>query len=251
MNRWDQMNDPFESRPVTFTGGGAFGDVPNLEERLAEADKHAPKIRGRARLTCFTAPSKTEARPSTPGWFLAAPYARPRMWDQYGDKHRGVCLVFDRAALQETAQAAGQGTITFSAVEYTEGGFHDTQGASAPDLAGFDVGGAEEAVFEHSLRYFYDFLFVKTLDWAAEHEYRFVLDPDSVGFEPIPPDEQVFLPIESSLRYVMIGQEFPEERLPALLEVLAGYPDVEVRRVLWENGIVFPVIPKSILPRPR
>jgi hypothetical protein len=27
-------------------------------------------------------------------------FSRPRMWQQYGDNYRGVCMIFDRAALQ-------------------------------------------------------------------------------------------------------------------------------------------------------
>lgn len=31
-------------------------------------------------------------------------WARPRLWEQYGDEHRGVCLVFNRALFEEALQ---------------------------------------------------------------------------------------------------------------------------------------------------
>jgi hypothetical protein len=33
-------------------------------------------------------------------------FSRPRMWQQYGDNYRGVCMIFDRAALQRAIEAS-------------------------------------------------------------------------------------------------------------------------------------------------
>jgi hypothetical protein len=81
---------------------------------------------------------------------------------------------------------------------------------------------------------------VETLDWQAEHEYRFVLDPDATGFESLPPGKPAYLPIRDALRYVIVGERFPEELLPGLLAVLADWPDVAVRRMHWTLGIAHP-----------
>ena len=55
-------------------------------------------------------------------------YARPRMWEQYGDNHRGVCLVFDKAELHATVmpqlEALGphwHGAVTYSNAAIQEG----------------------------------------------------------------------------------------------------------------------------------
>ncbi|WP_458179926.1 DUF2971 domain-containing protein [Bradyrhizobium sp. 14AA] len=34
-------------------------------------------------------------------------FCRPRMWQQYGDNYRGVCMVYDRQALDDAIPMAG------------------------------------------------------------------------------------------------------------------------------------------------
>jgi hypothetical protein len=70
--------------------------------------------------------------------------------------------------------------------------------------------------------------FQKNEDWAAEHEYRWLLrTPD-----PVPE----FVPIKGSLAAIILGHDFPTSDTDLVDAVLASYDDVEAYRCRWDNG---------------
>lgn len=174
------------------------------------------------KVLCFTqdAPFKHDAER-----LFSFGYARPRMWEQYGDDHRGVCLCFQRDEVLATLELEANGDYPAStvpagayrhgAVAYRRTG-PDQKALTAP-LASvttnpWEVASSDEAyefLVEHRDALWGELLFAKLDDWEGEREYRWVMlrrdDPNPV-----------FVPYRTTLRSIIVGEEFPDWALPSL-----------------------------------
>lgn len=132
-------------------------------------------------------------------------YARPRMWEQYGENHRGVCLVFDRAALHaaimprlEAINLTTWGEVIYS--DFPLDGFPNARKLDATTLmvsGGEDVARGYRAHLQENAP---ELFFRKVEDWATERELRYVLLDDD-GSEVIVP--------YGKLHAVIVGERFP------------------------------------------
>jgi hypothetical protein len=140
-------------------------------------------------------------------------YARDRMWAQYADRHRGVCLFFDRNALERAfdEQFREKGIALTGAVQY-----HDQTGFA---VAHFDKTEYEQlgrvgwlrARCETKTR---ECSFVKRSDWESEQEWRLVFVPLSEGRDPC---ESIWL--RGALAAICVGHHFPEGLMPSIRAV--------------------------------
>src|SRR4051794_29020534 len=88
-----RTNDPREAVPTLFTVAGFVGDDDELTKRdpfdlIAEA---GALLRDSVHLLCLTEDKPSDVTYSRYG---NGP-RRARMWAQYADNHKGVCLCFD------------------------------------------------------------------------------------------------------------------------------------------------------------
>ena len=95
------LNDPRESKDWNFGLGTRLGWDGVTDEFIDNVQREATGfLKNNTKVGCF---SKNDSRVS--GYDTDELYlwgcCRPRMWDQYGDEHRGVCLVFNRKRLEE------------------------------------------------------------------------------------------------------------------------------------------------------
>ena len=94
-------NDPRESKDWNWTFRNISHEIdiaiPSVEELVTVSSEINLKIKRDCKLCCFSIDDKTKNLYSGRGW------GHPRMWAQYADKHKGVCLVFDKDKLIETA----------------------------------------------------------------------------------------------------------------------------------------------------
>jgi hypothetical protein len=229
------MNDPLENRELTFSGTLPLDGKPEelvfeeLTDMMDKAQFRLRRIRNRMLLLCFTVDATTGygARHEP---FMRA-WARPRMWDQYGHKHEGVCIVFDRAkALGHLrAELNALGSPTLGQVVYTPSGFGGTEAANL-ELARFrhDESGLARWVVEREA----DLFFTKTLDWQTEHEFRVTLFPRETSDEGY-----VFVPFggRESVRAVILGEHFPQARV-AGAEAICQRAGVELLIAIWTHG---------------
>jgi hypothetical protein len=140
-----------------------------------------------SRIACFSRDT-----PSSPGW------QRHRMWAQYAEHHRGVCLCLDRRALESNAAALqsesrrviGRNVIYIDSVDHSL------------DMKGIQFEGAAT----YAARYFREHprprYFTKLPDWEGEAEYRLLL----TGDETSRPNE--FVKLAGALRGVYVGARF-------------------------------------------
>jgi len=227
---YSAMRDPRENgtwRPNLTRRGDTDPpgtDVFELWDQLDAA------MRQRAKMVCFT-----QDRPES-GWSpLGADrgWARARMWEQYGDRHRGAILIFDQEKLDAIVTEALPVGLHKGPVHYAAGPWM-MQAVGTFELQDIAERGslavAEEAIAQHA-----DVLyFEKDIDWASEMEYRYVVINDSHHEE---------VEALSALLGIIVGMDYPSHELAVLRHRLeqCGLPDLPVSRCMWSNGSPMPV----------
>ncbi|MDP9415999.1 MAG: DUF2971 domain-containing protein [Pseudomonadota bacterium] len=154
-------------------------------------------------------------------------YARPRMWEQYGDDHRGVCLCFHRGELLATLEREANGDHSLTSAVPAGAYRHDkvvyrrtgpdrealtaplASVATDPWTGGPRGDDAYEFLVKHRDALWGELLFAKLDDWEGEREYRWVMlrrdDPNPV-----------FIPYRTALKSIIVGEEFPGWAVPSL-----------------------------------
>ena len=161
--------------------------------------------------------------------YYRAGFAKSRMWSQYGKRHTGVCLVFDKNQLEKEFKSSFEKKKRFvGRVEYQYylESFVRARKIKCRNIIDHSV---DEALQMQIDEYYHEYFFLKSMDYRDEHEYRLVLivdDGDSAG-----------LPIESSLRAVIVGVDFPPENYESI-DALAQNCNSSVERwfLSWQEG---------------
>ena len=232
LGRYRDMNDPAEAQDLSigfaYSGDGGRDEGFRLYGEMLQVIN---EIRGSRRLLCLT-----RDVPETDSAFACC-WARPRMWEQYGDHRRGACLVFDQGKLRNTIHAqmpqqerTDEPTLHIGAVEYTPGGFADRSDAGTI-VGTVPIDDPRAAVAQHIDRHYRDFYFLKTDDWASEYEYRILL---ASGTDEL----HAFIDYRDSLVAVVVGYRFPPYQLPGA-RALCDARGVQLRRMWWEGGHPF------------
>jgi Protein of unknown function (DUF2971) len=248
MNPLALMNDPRESKQWKFniSSPNDFEEPPSdvtqrWFQKIQVAMTNWPK------LYCV---SMDDPR------YIGSPYSefgrgflKPRMWAQYGDNHKGVCLVFDKALLNDAISKAGCDEAINGKVYY------DFVGdiARVPtyfmlkdsDHVDFDLPKlqqrGEDEIFDQMKAVSSLIFFAKHQDWAAENEYRWIVIRKD--------DQPIDFPFKNSLVGVVIGQD-AEPDSEAEIVNLGNKFGIPVVKYYWSNCIACRKLlnnPKSIL----
>lgn len=227
-------NDPRESKQWNFDFIGSEQRVcyENHKEALSVFDN---SIKNNSMILGFCGWNNEEmnfeenAIPHYRQDYYRVGWARSRMWSQYGAKHTGVCLVFDRKRLEEQFKSTFETNKTFSGrVEYQ---YHLESFVRARKIECRNIieHGIDKAIEIQIDKYFHEYFFLKLMDYRDEHEYRLVVivdDGDSIG-----------LPIESSLKGVIVGIDFPRREYEHIDELSQNCNSAAERWFLsWQEG---------------
>lgn len=162
--------------------------------------------------------------------YFKSGFFKPRMWAQYGDLHRGICLAFSKSKLKNQLKEEFSNFKKFDDHVKYDNSYMKTMNGYHIDIN--QIGGEEfeEFVIKSHLKEFKDELFfTKTLDWKDENEYRFLLITDSS-------DNDYFLNIETSLEAIFLGVDFPEVYLDSLKNIIKLL-EVPIFQLVINNGI--------------
>lgn len=159
-------------------------------------------------------------------------HARGRMWAQYADNHKGVCLVFDGPALHTAIlSAVRDDPVYFGPVEYANEfeiqRLKKRLVALQLDYCRLRDYGVEAGVRAHIQSKFEDFFLEKSRDWEGEKEFRWLVNGQSGPY---------FVDIAMALRTVIAGVDFPIVYGPALW-CLCGEINVRTEKMYWNNRI--------------
>lgn len=145
-------------------------------------------------------------------------FAKSRMWSQYADKHKGICLAFSRKqVLSDIKTSFGSNPIYRGAVKYSNPSIKSlaSQGLDVPDIEG--------CIKKHKNEIFFN----KNIDYRDESEYRFVFNSDKNDYE--------FVDINNSLRGIILGVDVKEHYRSVAKNFALKYK-VKQRTINWNNG---------------
>jgi len=229
MSSFRETNDPRESGPWCFDIGS--NSQNRLDQTsLSSADLLSDALKDHARVLCFC----TDTAPLT-GDHLhdvnMRGFSKPRMWAQYGDGHRGVCLVINKERLeQELKRTCLPKAIDVygGLVSYVDKSVHDAP-FGGPFVLGADElaeRGFEQYWKDHAIQYHKELYFEKKTDWKNESEFRYL-----ALFED---ESDVFVSINHALEGIVFGYCTPENEVKALKKML--HNGEEYIGLTWKNG---------------
>lgn len=212
-------NDPLEFEDIIHVGIDL-----DLGEEGSEVLRHGDRvkvIRRRTLLTCFCSEKYDPKTPFSKGW------KRARMWAQYANNHRGVCLVFHKTRLESAVRSALPDCweVLTEYVKYHEEYVIGSGILSSATLRPGDA--SKESPQRRLVREAKSLLFSKLHDFRDECEWRMLLVPDANESAP-----EHFVPILDSLQAVILGTKFPEVYETSILEST----NCDVFRVRWFHG---------------
>jgi hypothetical protein len=225
-------NDPRESKEWTFALGSAVrwnGREETTEETLAT--KMAAILRTTTKVLCLCTDDDRRTGYNTEELHYWG-FCRPRMWAQYGDKHKGVCLVLGYRELNDAMEAelGKKGLLRQGQVAYRNwswsGNLRNSAFVISADLARQE--GPMIAVRAHLQHHWRDLFFEKAEDWRDEHEYRWIFTDE----KPNP----VFVPIRNAIKAVILGSDFQQDQWGDPYHFKKNY-GLESKRLSWHNGV--------------
>ena len=157
-------------------------------------------------------------------------WARNRMWVQYAENHKGVCLVFDKENfikqfnLQKTD---GVEILKPQKINYTNN-FEDLEN----DMTNI----TSEIIGKTNFRNFFldndrkKYIFQKCEDYRDENEYRFALIDRNIKNK----DDEKYVDFGTSLKAVILGQNFSQKKKLELPQNVSQF------QINWECG--YPII---------
>jgi hypothetical protein len=228
-------NDPTEGHEWGFVlvGNDPAGSALDTFKSVAEAMRVGHK------LVCFSrdVPGMEQAEDYfTPSDAIATRgYARDRMWAQYADGHRGVCLFFDREILEENFKTAlsSKGFLRAAPVTYTNWS-EELYKAREIVLKDMEHIGSKEYLRQHREKYADELYFLKRTDWASEWEYRLLL----LANDPSVPHE--FIPIRRALAGICVGHRFSAGYRPSIAAVCDRENIPAYRLVYLQQPVIGP-----------
>lgn len=237
MSPYRRMGDPAENKDIV-PGTAWTGDRPNPDQAVNAMIEQIKAVRDSMRLLSFTrdAPDHggVESR-------FDCCWARARMWEQYGDGHRGACLLFDQGRFEQTLEEQLTETPYAGNVRYTREGIAESATSHLIDDRIFDADRRVEAVVEYIERNRDDFFFLKSNDFETEYEYRVVLrtGDEAVGYLS---DEEgyAYVGYGDALVAVVVGERFPDWQL-AGARGACDEQGAQLRRMHWWQGEPFAI----------
>ncbi|MGI8407807.1 MAG: DUF2971 domain-containing protein [Actinomycetota bacterium] len=231
------MRDPMESKEWVF-GAAFFPDhFQGQDDEMrayGEAHQAANALKSETKLLALTTDAPGYEDAGMQEEMFGRGWARARMWELYGEKHRGACLVFDRDELQDELndglREAGAGAVYHGPVRYTQTGL---AGAHISfHLDSFKAKSFGEAIADFLERHHRDLFLLKTLDWESEHEYRYLAMSEG--------DDYLFARFGSSLKAVIVGEECPPWQWQGVLD-LCDEVGASAYRLHWLHEGPYPV----------
>ncbi|MDG9882801.1 DUF2971 domain-containing protein [Pseudomonas sp. GD04058] len=222
-------NDPKERKGWLFDFGTNEGRDLGRYSRDEYSSWLSGEFKSKTLVTCLTRDTGPLSGNHVVDIFKRG-YCKPRMWAQYADDHKGVCLVFLRECLNEKVnkQVGRRYPLLSGAVQYVDRGvarpFEDQS-----YLINVDVLEAEgkEAYFARHLQTHYQRLFFeKMTDWKDECEWRWVAFSGSA--------EPIDVKFGDALVGVVYGEDTSPEDRQKILELNSG-KGIQHEGLKWKN----------------
>jgi hypothetical protein len=223
------MRDPLENKEWSFPAAWFVKDDEPTEVReraYFEFHHLAAEIFEQAHLLALT----VDADYPWPDEEFGRGWSRARMWEQYAEKHQGVCLLFDRDLL--TKNLASDLHRQLNVRPYEGPVEYSTRGADLTlDLGQMPIPLTAAYVRRFVEDHHEELFFKKTLDWETEHEYRLVTTAA--------PAQPLYADYGDALVGIIVGEKFPDWQRPGAIEAVQQV-NLEPQIMHWENNHPLP-----------
>lgn len=215
-------NDPQEYK-FMFLNAMAWGDIlEKIQDQINnEHTVMDRQLRYDSRIGCFCTNSKSDSR------YEIYAYAKSRMWSQYSDKHKGICLVFSKNEINNFIKSQiGEGDMFYA--EEVEYRYKQRIDSRIKNIDGnlLDKMGCEEYTRFHINRFYKQLFFSKNHDYKDESEYRIVVLKKNGNFD--------YINIETLLKGIIIGDKCPSIYDDLIIKFSKKY-SVNARRLYWSD----------------
>ena len=229
-------NDPRENKTwdFGFQQLPPIGDppAPSNDDMLRIVTELGAILRESVQLACFT---QDEEGVPDDAQFLRG-FARARNWDQYAEKHRGACLVFDRVKFEHATQSTVMALDARAKMHCGPVKYMNMQSTMFPDGEMLCINTGElrdkglSGIASSWIKDHWELLyFRKNTDWASEMEYRVLIPNCGIPIQ---------VPLQSSLLAIVLGADFPAASAEAISDFVkaSGLPDIKIAKMQWRNG---------------
>jgi len=225
-SRYQKTNDPKERKDWFFSAGSNQGrDLRKYTPEYLSKIMN-PVLKGRTHVLCFSTDGNLTGDHITDlpnrGFCMA------RMWAQYGDDHKGVCLVYGYKQLSESImKQLSEKTFREKRVRYLDISVGEiiTDPAYMVNIDCLEDWGKSEYAFSHGQHYFERLYFEKAKDWSGEREHRWVV------FDS---EEEIYVSTKRCLVGIMFGAEVDQKSINRIVELTKSYT-IFYRQLKWRN----------------
>lgn len=197
-------NDPRENKYRHYgVGGFSLGNDAYKKSEIV-SKKLNEVVLNHSKICCF-------CRNSSNG--INHGFAKSRMWSQYGENHKGVCLVFSKVKLLRTikTQAPSKSLVYGDKVIYSSKGIN---------LVAMQINGDEletttpyDYTYDHINEHYKEIFYKKDIDYRDEREFRVTVIDDSKAPK--------YFNINDSLIGVILGVDFDGANKLSVIEYCA------------------------------
>ena len=195
-------NDPKESKNWKFDFHLGDGASPSHIESMELWEIISEEIKSKCKVLCFSKDKKGLGDDFLNDIYLRG-FAKSRMWAQYGDNHKGVCLIFNKQSIEALLieQFGSISDLYATDIKYKNRPlkgdiFKSPYSLNYPLLKEL---GVTEYVRRHIYTHNDELIFEKSLDWRDEDEYRYMLLIENINNQ--------YLKYENALCGVVFGAD--------------------------------------------
>ena len=165
-------------------------------------------------------------------------FLKPRMWSQYGESHKGLCLVFSKNKVIQAINKEIENTkhlFFHDSVKYCEYVHDSTHTTLHADANLLNNKTPHEIAIEHINKCYRDLFFIKQNDFEREDEYRFIIcDTNEILTE-----KKIYkFDALNCLIGIIAGDRFHKAHYPIIKDLIQKNKIV-CRKLHWEKGEYF------------
>lgn len=216
-----KVNDPKEYKNKSY--------IHNYDKNIKELNEKVNEyFLDFSKIICFSQDNKNGNTHYDAGYF------KSRMWSQYGENHKGVCIGFKKIKIIEAYNKTSNYFFkNHGDIIYTNEIHTNLLDYTLPFSSNILKDKRDEITeiccyLGRNHRHFY---FEKVKDWQDENEYRLVFLNLS--------KEDYYLDISEAIHSVYLGLDFPDEMIATLKKTIPK-SDVRIHKLGSINTLIYP-----------